>query len=169
MPYTANQYRFIECPHLMQAKVQDLVDKSTEDDIKSEAVLGAFQIVRLIASRAKIDATVSMARSILEAESSIVIFTFFVEVAKEVHKKLRDAGWNGEVLVGEVPAAKRQTMVDNFQNGVSPVFIATFGAGGVGITLTAACTIILLDRYVFILRESYHISDAIFILIFHRI
>jgi SNF2 family DNA or RNA helicase len=95
--------------------VQDLVDNSTEDEVKSEAVLGAFQIVRLIASRAKVDATVSIARSILETESSIVIFTYFVEVAKEVHKKLRDIGWNGEVLAGDVPAAKRQTMVDNFQ------------------------------------------------------
>lgn len=126
--------------------MQDLVDKSTEDEIKSEAVLGAFQVVRLIASRAKIDATVTMARSILESESSIVIFTYFVDVAKEVHKKLRDIGWNGEVLAGDVPAIKRQAMVDKFQSGITPVFIATFGAGGVGVTLTAACTIILLDR-----------------------
>jgi len=29
---------------------------------------------------------------------------------------------------------------------VSPVFVATFGAGGVGLTLTAAHTVILLDR-----------------------
>lgn len=32
------------------------------------------------------------------------------------------------------------------QAGLSPVFILTFGAGGVGLTLTAAHTIILLDR-----------------------
>lgn len=37
-------------------------------------------------------------------------------------------------------------MVDNFQNGISPVFCCTFGAGGVGLTLTAAHTVILLDR-----------------------
>jgi len=42
-----------------------------------------------------------MAKSILEKESSIVIFTFFVDVAKEIHKKLRDNGWNGEVLAGD--------------------------------------------------------------------
>jgi SNF2 family DNA or RNA helicase len=32
------------------------------------------------------------------------------------------------------------------QAGLSPVFVCTFGAGGVGLTLTAAATVILLDR-----------------------
>jgi hypothetical protein len=32
------------------------------------------------------------------------------------------------------------------QEGLSPVFVCTYGAGGVGLTLTAASTIILLDR-----------------------
>ena len=32
------------------------------------------------------------------------------------------------------------------QAGMSAVFVSTFGAGGVGLTLTAASTIILLDR-----------------------
>ena len=32
------------------------------------------------------------------------------------------------------------------QAGLSPVFVSTFGAGGVGLTLTAAHTVILLDR-----------------------
>ena len=41
---------------------------------------------------------------------------------------------------------ERQVMVDKFQSGLSSVFICTFGAGGVGLTLTAASTIILLDR-----------------------
>lgn len=37
-------------------------------------------------------------------------------------------------------------MVDRFQEGLSSVFVCTFGAGGVGLTLTAAHTIILIDR-----------------------
>jgi hypothetical protein len=37
-------------------------------------------------------------------------------------------------------------MVDNFQSGISPVFVGTFGAAGAGITLHAAHTIILVDR-----------------------
>jgi len=112
----------------------------------NEAILGAFARLRQVAAFAKIDATVALAKSILQEEPSIVIFTYFVAVAKEVHRKLESAGWTGELLAGETPSAKRQGMVDNFQDGVSPVFVATFGAGGVGITLTAARTIILMDR-----------------------
>ena len=54
--------------------------------------------------------------------------------------------WDGELLTGEVVAKKRQAMVDRFQSGLSPLFVCTYGAGGVGITLTAACTVILVDR-----------------------
>jgi len=60
--------------------------------------------------------------------------------------KLEESGWSGELLTGQTPGKNRQLKVDNFQTGVSSVFVCTFGAGGVGLTLTAACTIILLDR-----------------------
>ena len=52
----------------------------------------------------------------------------------------------GEILTGETPSAKRAQAVNKFQGGLSPVFVCTFGAGGVGLTLTAASTTILLDR-----------------------
>ena len=79
-----------------------------------EALLGAFSRVRLIASLAKVDAAVALAKSILGKEGSIVVFTYFVNVAKQVHKKLYESGWSGELLVGETPADKRQVRL-NFQ------------------------------------------------------
>lgn len=109
-------------------------------------MLGAFSKVRLVSSRAKIEATVALARSVLENEPAIVVFSFFVDIAKKIHKKLEDSGWDGELLTGQTPPAKRQDCVDRFQEGLSSVFVCTFGAGGVGLTLTAACTIILHDR-----------------------
>ncbi|KAL7566576.1 hypothetical protein ACA910_000642 [Epithemia clementina (nom. ined.)] len=112
----------------------------------SDAVLGGVQSLRMVGSFAKVDATVHYAKKILEDEPSIVIFTSFVEPARMLHQKLADSGWSGELLTGETPTEKRQQMVDNFQKHLSPVFICTFGAGGVGLTLTAARTIILMDR-----------------------
>ena len=44
--------------------------------------------------------------------------------------------WAGELLTGETVSKKRQAMVDRFQTGISPVFVCTYGAGGVGLTLT---------------------------------
>lgn len=75
-----------------------------------------------------------------------MIFSYFAQVAKNVHSKLEASGWPCSLLTGETPQNKRQKLVDDFQNGLSSVFVCTFGAGGVGLTLTAASTIILLDR-----------------------
>lgn len=120
--------------------------RAQESGDDSNSLLAAFGKVRLMCSLSKIDATVALAISTLEDESSVVIFTTFVSVAKEVHRKLKESGFSGELLTGETQQKKRHLIVDNFQTGLSPAFISTFGAGGVGLTLTAASTIILLDR-----------------------
>ena len=111
-----------------------------------EDILTPFNRLRQLSSVAKIDAAVSMANTILNEESSIVVFTCFVDIAKQIHQKLECMDWAGELLTGETPPKKRQLLVDNFQSGLSPVFVCTYGAGGVGLTLTAACTVILVDR-----------------------
>ena len=50
-----------------------------------------------------------------------------MSVAKEVKQKLEDRDWAGQLLTGEVVAHKRQQMVDEFQDGVTPVFVCTYG------------------------------------------
>lgn len=80
-----------------------------------DLVLTAVQRVRQIGSFAKIDATVGLAKDVLQEQASVVIFTSFVSVAKTVHKQLAEAGFQGELLTGETPPNKRQPMVDNFQ------------------------------------------------------
>ncbi|KAG7349376.1 DNA/RNA helicase, superfamily II, SNF2 family protein [Nitzschia inconspicua] len=127
--------------------VKDLASvHANAKQLQDEAVLGAVQRVRITCAHAKIDAAVNLARTILNKEPALVIFSSFVEVAKQVHEKLSSSGWPSELLTGDTPQKKRQEMVDKFQSGLSSVFVCTFGAGGVGLTLTAACTIILLDR-----------------------
>ncbi|KAK1734784.1 SWI/SNF-related matrix-associated actin-dependent regulator of chromatin subfamily A-like protein 1 [Skeletonema marinoi] len=112
----------------------------------SEDILTPFNRLRQISSFAKVDAAVTIANTVLNEESSVVVFTSFVDVAKQIHQKLEGMDWAGELLTGLTPTKKRQSMVDNFQSGLSPVFVCTYGAGGVGLTLTAACTVILVDR-----------------------
>lgn len=118
----------------------------SRDSVGDDAILGAFARLRQVAAFAKVDATVSLTEQVLEEESSVVIFTYFVDAAKQIQKKLKAAGWESELLEGSTPSAKRQSFVDRFQKGITPVFIGTYGSAGVGITLTAARTIILMDR-----------------------
>lgn len=124
------------------AKIYDTSGRGADDN----KILGAVQRVRMVGSLAKVEAAVEQAKQILVEEPAVVIFTSFQEVAKQVHQQLADAGWAGEILTGDTPQKKRQAMVDSFQKGLSPVFCSTFGAGGVGLTLTAAHSIILVDR-----------------------
>eukprot|EP00581_Thalassiosira_minuscula_P006574 CAMPEP_0183743914 /NCGR_PEP_ID=MMETSP0737-20130205/65463_1 /TAXON_ID=385413 /ORGANISM="Thalassiosira miniscula, Strain CCMP1093" /LENGTH=1191 /DNA_ID=CAMNT_0025979545 /DNA_START=8 /DNA_END=3583 /DNA_ORIENTATION=- len=113
---------------------------------ENDEILSSLHRLRQISSLAKVDAIVQLANSILIEESSLVLFTSFVNVAKETYEKLGGMDWVGELLTGETPQQKRQAMVDRFQSGLSPAFVCTYGAGGVGLTLTAACTVILIDR-----------------------
>lgn len=110
---------------------------------ESDDVLSLFQRLHQISAIAKVDAIATLANSILVEEGSVVIFTSFVAVAKEIHQKLEHMDWKGELLTGETAAKKRQAMVDRFQACISPVFVATYGVGGVGLTLTVELVVYL--------------------------
>lgn len=131
---------------LVLAKTHANATSAMKNNVNEEAVLGAMQKLRMVCARSKVDAAVELARSVLQEEPAVVIFTSFATVAKGVHAQLNSSGWPAELLTGDTPQKKRKGLVDNFQKGLTSVFVCTFGAGGVGLTLTAAHTIILLDR-----------------------
>lgn len=55
------------------------------------------------------------------------------------------AGKAVDRIDGSVALAKRQQIVDRFQQGKLDVIVLSIGAAGVGLTLTAACTAIFLE------------------------
>ena len=60
--------------------------------------------------------------------------------------QIAEHGLKSELITGSKSAKDRSEAVQRFQDGLTPVFIGTFGSAGVGITLTRASTVILLDR-----------------------
>lgn len=113
----------------------------SKDLDKPEAAIVFLIRLRAAASKAKVESGVELAKDILEEGRQVVIFTEFRETVDLLHKAL-----GGEILTGDTPIEERQVCVDRFQSGESKVFISTSGAGGVGITLTKASDVILLDR-----------------------
>jgi len=105
------------------------------------AALVLMSELRKAASKAKIEHAIRMVEELLEQGEQVVIFTEFIETAKTLHQKL-----GGCLLIGETPQHERQALVDLFQSGQEKIFISTSGAGGVGINLTAAQSVILIDR-----------------------
>jgi len=76
----------------------------------------------------------------------IVVFSQFKQLINLAAERLRRAEVSFVTITGDVPASKRPAAIDSFQRGDSQIFLGTIGAGGEGITLTAASTVIFLDR-----------------------
>lgn len=125
-------------------KIRELVEnyrqraKDGKVDADAEALV-TLNILRKVGSEAKVRSAIALAEELLEQGQQAVLFTEFVESAKAIHEAL-----GGELLTGE--SKDRQAMVDRFQSGESKAIVGTIKAGGVGITLTAASNVILVDR-----------------------
>ena len=80
--------------------------KSNSDStIQSEAILGAIQRIRVVCSLAKVDATVSISKEILNEHPAVVIFTSFVNAATKIYEALTSSGFTGELFTGKTPTA----------------------------------------------------------------
>lgn len=79
-------------------------------------------------------------------DEQIVIFTQSKQLVKLAVQRLEKDGISHVTLTGDVSADDRTANIETFQRGGARVFIGTIQAGGVGITLTAASTVVFLDR-----------------------
>lgn len=98
------------------------------------------------ASKGKIPHVVEAATEIIENGEKVIIFTQYKETLAQIVAELKARKIKGVKLSGEDNAERRQTAVDYFQNKDEiKVFVANIKAGGVGLTLTAASTVLFAD------------------------
>jgi hypothetical protein len=116
-------------------------DPEQAEALKNAEALVTIGKIREAASYFKVADAIEIAENVLAGGQSIVLFTEFLSTAKMLHEKL-----GGELLTGATKTEDRQALVDRFQSGESKVFVGTIKAGGVGITLTAACEMVVVDR-----------------------
>lgn len=130
-----NQYKEI----CKSAKTGWLQSKKTAVETK-----GFLDKTYQSASLAKVPHVIELIESILEQGHKVVVFSQYLE---PVHQVARAFPQNSLVLTGDTPKHKRQGLVDRFQSDPEKrVWSSTAQAGGVGLTLTAACYVILIDR-----------------------
>ncbi len=125
----------------------ELLGEGTEEselgEFESEyaSALVELGIYRHAASLAKVESAVEIAQEAREQGQGVLLFTTFRDTAERIATKL-----DADCLTGEVKGARRQAMIDRFQAEESNVLVATIGAGGIGINLTAARVVVMVDR-----------------------
>lgn len=129
----------------IQAELDDYRDRVKRGEVSPDAeALVRLNVLRKIGSQYKAAAAIEMVEELLEQGQQAVVFTEFKDSARAVYAAFTEIG--AELLTGDTPTQERQALVERFQAGTAKVFIGTIQAGGVGLTLTAASNVILVDR-----------------------
>jgi SWI/SNF-related matrix-associated actin-dependent regulator 1 of chromatin subfamily A len=125
----------------------DANDLNAIKDMKVEKANNAPILVQMnhlkqLAVKGKMEATIEWIEDFLESEEKLVVFAINKIVITELINKFPDA----MRIDGSVSMKNRQKAIDTFQNDVTcKLFILNIDAGGVGITLTAASNVLMLQ------------------------
>lgn len=95
---------------------------------------------------AKVPAVVDLLASELGPADSYVLFAHHLDVIDGLVAGLAEAGLSVRALTGRHSGAERQAAVDAFQSGAVKLLVCQLTAGGVGITLTRAHNVGLVER-----------------------
>ena len=94
---------------------------------------------------AKLDRLMEMVLELLSEGRKIIVFSQFTSMLDLVRNRFDAERIRYSVLTGET--RDRKKAIDGFQNGASDVFLVSLKAGGVGLNLTAADTVIIFDPW----------------------
>jgi SNF2 family DNA or RNA helicase len=93
----------------------------------------------------KLEALMEMLPEMIEEGRRILLFSQFTSMLALIEQELTRHGINYAKLTGQTQ--DRSTPIDQFQNGRVPLFLISLKAGGTGLNLTAADTVIHYDPW----------------------
>ncbi|MCL2345697.1 MAG: DEAD/DEAH box helicase, partial [Desulfobulbus sp.] len=98
-----------------------------------------------VKERAKLDLLMAMLPELVDEGRRILVFSQFTSMLALIQQDLDEAGIAYVTLTGDT--VDRETPIRRFQEGEAPVFLISLKAGGVGLNLTAADTVIHYDPW----------------------
>jgi superfamily II DNA or RNA helicase len=84
---------------------------------------------------------------IVDGGDSVLVFSQYVQMGRLVEAHLAQRGVDTLFLHGQVPARRRESLVERFQAGEVPVLLLSLKAGGTGLNLTRATHVVHYDRW----------------------
>jgi len=100
---------------------------------------------RKVRERAKLDLLMAMLPELVDEGRRILVFSQFTSMLALIEHELSASGLDYALLTGDT--SDRETPISRFQNGEVPIFLISLKAGGVGLNLTAADTVIHYDPW----------------------
>jgi superfamily II DNA or RNA helicase len=98
-----------------------------------------------VKERAKLALLMDMLPELVDEGRRVLLFSQFTSMLALIQAELERTGIAHEVLTGDT--RNREKVISRFQKGDAPVFLISLKAGGVGLNLTAADTVIHFDPW----------------------
>ena len=156
LPDLTKQRQFIPIRPKFKKDYQNIERRLSHPD-EGDTYMGLAMTGRQILSTYKLDTAIDLADSLLNSDESVVIVTNFNATADALKEYYKDKCC--EIRGGMSDKAKEDAKMA-FQNKEKSVCILNMIAGGVGITLTAAHTMIIID-YAWVPSDMVQVEDRI--------
>jgi hypothetical protein len=95
----------------------------------------------------KMKACIDIIQSLKENKQKVLLFSSFTKVFDLLEDELRMQGISYYMLTGQTSKEDRRTLVSQFQNDDTDVFLISLKAGGTGLNLTSASAVIHFDPW----------------------
>lgn len=106
-----------------------------------------LESARKVKHSAKLDALMELLEGLVAEGRRALVFSQFTTMLELIRDALQKRGIEHQALTGKTPAQQRSRLVKRFQEGKVPAFLVSLKAGGVGLNLTAADTVIHYDPW----------------------
>ena len=104
-----------------------------------------LESARGVTASAKTDLALSMLEELVDEGKKILVFSQFTEMLALIERELEKREMRWVKLTGRT--RNRDEVIDAFQHGDVPIFLISLKAGGTGLNLTAADTVIHYDPW----------------------
>lgn len=99
------------------------------------------------ADSGKFDQFMELVEELRENDRRVLVFSQFTSMLEIMQKRLDQGGISYHYLYGGTPSKERLDMVERFNAGEKDFFLISLKAGGMGLNLTGADTVILYDLW----------------------
>ena len=97
--------------------------------------------------RAKLELLMTLLPALVKEGRRVLVFSQFTEMLTLIELELDALQLTWIALTGKTPPARRGALVAQFQTRTVPIFLVSLKAGGLGLNLTAADTVIHVDPW----------------------